>query len=45
MKGNIEEMAARWSREEKDQCVNATGPAFKGGGMINSHLSGGQMAH
>jgi hypothetical protein len=45
VKGDIEDMVSRWSREEKDKCVEATGPAFRGGGMINSHLSGGQSPH
>lgn len=40
VKQSIEDMAARWSREEKDECVNATGAAFRGGGMINALLSG-----
>jgi hypothetical protein len=35
-------MAAEWSREEKDECVNATAGAFRGGGMINSYLTIGK---
>ncbi len=40
VKSSIEEMAAKWSREEKDMCVDATMAAFKGGGMINRYLGG-----
>ena len=45
VKGNIEKMAADWSREEKDMCINATKDAFRGGGGINAYLSGGKMGH
>jgi heme oxygenase len=45
VKNDIEEMAARWSREEKDQCVDATAAAFRGGGAINGYLSGGRSGH
>jgi heme oxygenase (biliverdin-producing, ferredoxin) len=45
VKDNIEDMVSRWSREEKDRCVGQTAAAFKGGGSINSHLSGGQSPH
>lgn len=42
MKVSIEAMAAGWNSEEKNECVGATAAAFKGGGAINSHLSGGK---
>lgn len=45
VKTRIEEMAASWSREEKDLCVDATAAAFMGGGGINSYLSGGRGGH
>uniref|UniRef100_A0A7S2EEF7 Heme oxygenase n=1 Tax=Trieres chinensis TaxID=1514140 RepID=A0A7S2EEF7_TRICV len=45
VKGDIEDMAAAWTREEKDQCVDATAGAFKGGGALNSYLSGGLSPH
>mmetsp|Transcript_16343 Transcript_16343/g.19970 ORF Transcript_16343/g.19970 Transcript_16343/m.19970 type:complete len:291 (+) Transcript_16343:161-1033(+) len=45
VKTSIEEMAASWSREEKDQCVNATAAAFMCGGSLNSYLSGGRGGH
>jgi hypothetical protein len=45
VKGDIEEMVSNWTREEKDKCVNETAGAFKGGGMVNSYLSGGQSPH
>lgn len=45
VKGSIEKMAADWSREEKDMCINATMDAFRGGGGINAYLSGGKMGH
>ena len=45
VKGDIEDMVAKWSREEKDRCVGETAAAFKVGGAINSHLSGGQSPH
>lgn len=41
VKTSIEDMAASWSREEKDQCVDGTAAAFMGGGGINSYLGGG----
>jgi len=34
-------MAAQWSPEEKDECINATMDAFTYGGGINAYLSGG----
>jgi heme oxygenase len=45
VKGNIEDMVTTWSREEKDRCVEETAAAFRGGGAVNSHLSGGQSPH
>lgn len=45
VKGDIEEMVSHWSREQKDACVNETAGAFRGGGMINSYLSGGRSPH
>lgn len=41
VKTQIEELAKQWSREERDQCINATAGAFKGGGAINGYLYGG----
>jgi len=41
VKNQIEEIAKQWSREERDNCVNATAGAFKGGGAINGYLYGG----
>jgi len=40
VKNSIEEMAASWSREEKDECVETTAAAFQGGGMLNAYLAG-----
>lgn len=45
VKSSIEEIAATWSREQKDQCVDATAAAFMGGGGINAYLSGGRGGH
>lgn len=45
VKGDIEDMVATWDREGKDKCVNETAAAFRGGGMLNSYLSGGQSPH
>ena len=45
VKGSIEEMAASWSPEERQECIDATADAFSLGGAINSHLAGGQNAH
>jgi len=39
VKENIENMAESWTREEKDMCVNETGPAFQFGGGINYYIS------
>jgi hypothetical protein len=41
VKNLIEEIAKQWTREERDNCVNATAGAFKGGGAINGYLYGG----
>eukprot|EP00545_Synedropsis_sp_CCMP1620_P010444 CAMPEP_0119003354 /NCGR_PEP_ID=MMETSP1176-20130426/513_1 /TAXON_ID=265551 /ORGANISM="Synedropsis recta cf, Strain CCMP1620" /LENGTH=198 /DNA_ID=CAMNT_0006954951 /DNA_START=337 /DNA_END=933 /DNA_ORIENTATION=+ len=40
VKGDIEDMAATWSREEKDECVSGTAAAFRCGGGINAYLGG-----
>jgi len=45
VKESIEEMAAQWSKDERQESVDATAAAFMGGGAINSYLSGGQSAH
>eukprot|EP00558_Chaetoceros_sp_UNC1202_P005524 CAMPEP_0197243124 /NCGR_PEP_ID=MMETSP1429-20130617/8664_1 /TAXON_ID=49237 /ORGANISM="Chaetoceros sp., Strain UNC1202" /LENGTH=269 /DNA_ID=CAMNT_0042703277 /DNA_START=107 /DNA_END=916 /DNA_ORIENTATION=+ len=45
VKESIEDMAEKWSREEKDMCVEATMDAFRGGGGINAYLSGGGSPH
>ena len=45
VKGKIEAMAAAWSPEERQECVDATAATFMGGGAINSYLSGGQSPH
>lgn len=39
---SIEDLASTWNREQKDMCVDATMAAFRGGGAINSYLSGGR---
>ena len=41
MKNQIEEIAKLWTRTERDECINATANAFKGGGAINGYLHGG----
>ena len=41
VKNQIEEIAKQWTREGRDNCVNATAGAFKGGGAINGYLYGG----
>lgn len=38
LKSQIEELALEWSREERDQCINATMGAFQGGGQVNVYL-------
>ena len=45
VKDDIEEMVSHWTREQKDECVEATAAAFRGGGMVNSYLSGGKSPH
>jgi len=45
VKKSIEEMAANWSQEERQECIDATRDAFQGGGEINSNLAGGQHPH
>lgn len=40
VKDSIEEMAEGWSRKERDECVNGTEAAFRGGGALNSYLGG-----
>lgn len=45
VKENIEKMADAWTREEKDQCVDATAATFRYGGGLNSYLSGGANPH
>jgi len=45
VKGNIEEIAANWSFEEKKRCSDETAAAFRGGGSLNSYLAGGQSPH
>mmetsp|Transcript_124427 Transcript_124427/g.244040 ORF Transcript_124427/g.244040 Transcript_124427/m.244040 type:complete len:277 (-) Transcript_124427:137-967(-) len=45
VKNDIEEMVSKWSREEKDRCVEETAAAFRDGGAVNSYLSGGQSPH
>jgi len=44
VKGKIEEMAAKWTEEEKTQCVQATAAAFRGGGGVNMNLRGGMSS-
>lgn len=41
VKDDIEEMAQIWLQEERDECINATAGAFRGGGAINGYLYGG----
>ena len=38
VKDDIEELAKTWSREERDECINATPATFTGGGAINGYL-------
>eukprot|EP00559_Dactyliosolen_fragilissimus_P007675 CAMPEP_0184857624 /NCGR_PEP_ID=MMETSP0580-20130426/2777_1 /TAXON_ID=1118495 /ORGANISM="Dactyliosolen fragilissimus" /LENGTH=319 /DNA_ID=CAMNT_0027353327 /DNA_START=91 /DNA_END=1050 /DNA_ORIENTATION=+ len=45
VKNSFEEMAAKWTREQKDMCVDATAAAFRGGGSINAYLRGGSSPH
>ena len=41
VKADIETIVADWSQEEKKRCTDETAAAFKGGGGLNSYLSGG----
>ena len=45
VKDLIEDIAKSWTRKERDECINATMDAFKGGGAINGYLSGGRNSH
>ena len=45
VKGDIEALVETWTRDQKDACVNETAGAFRGGGMVNSYLSGGKSPH
>lgn len=45
VKNLIEELAKQWSREERDNCINATAGAFKGGGGLNGYLFGRGSPH
>ena len=36
--GEIDSIAAAWSREEKDKCLEETGPAFKFGGSLLTYI-------
>ena len=45
VKENIEEMAASWSDDGRQECVAATAAAFQGGGGVNANLAGGQSPH
>jgi heme oxygenase len=45
VKANIELLAATWTDEQKQECVDATAMAFRGGGGINSALNGGKAGH
>jgi len=40
VKGQIEELAKGWNRQERDSCIDATAAAFMGGGSINGYLYG-----
>ena len=40
VKSSIEDIAASWSEDERQECVAGTAGAFLGGGSINAHLSG-----
>mmetsp|Transcript_14913 Transcript_14913/g.22980 ORF Transcript_14913/g.22980 Transcript_14913/m.22980 type:complete len:288 (+) Transcript_14913:57-920(+) len=40
VKGQIEELAKGWNRQERDSCIDATAAAFMGGGGINGYLYG-----
>jgi heme oxygenase len=45
VKGDIEDMVANWSPEERKRCTDETAAAFRGGGALNSYLAGGQSPH
>lgn len=40
VKADIEDMAASWSKDERDECVAATPYTFRYAGAINKYLSG-----
>ena len=41
VKASIEDMAASWSEDEKQDCVSGTADAFQLGFAINGYLMGG----
>uniref|UniRef100_A0A7S4AHD4 Uncharacterized protein n=1 Tax=Pseudo-nitzschia australis TaxID=44445 RepID=A0A7S4AHD4_9STRA len=45
VKGDIEDLVAPWSAEEKKRCTDQTMAAFRGGGSLNGYLAGGQSHH
>jgi len=45
VKGDIEDLVANWSPEERKRCTDETAAAFRGGGSLNSYLAGGQSPH
>mmetsp|Transcript_3802 Transcript_3802/g.9978 ORF Transcript_3802/g.9978 Transcript_3802/m.9978 type:complete len:272 (+) Transcript_3802:112-927(+) len=45
VKGDIEDMVANWSVEERKRCTDETAAAFRGGGSLNRYLAGGQSPH
>ena len=45
VKGEIEDMVADWTPEERKRCTDETAAAFRGGGALNSLLAGGQSPH
>jgi len=45
VKSSIEEIASNWSEAEKNECVEATADAFRGGGGVNAYLMGDDDAH
>jgi len=42
VKQSIEDMAAQWTDEQKQECVDQTKMAFQGGGSVNAFLAGGR---
>lgn len=40
LRGKIDEMAAGWTREQKDACLNETAESFRGGGSLLTHIRG-----